>query len=142
MVVNRLAFMLLALLLVHGEAPYSSSSHVTILGKYAPTATLCYTTSVKSNVFSLVPISRTVTFTPKVSDCYHQPSERVHNTHRVDRFLSQKSVSFVKVSSKTSPLLGARLHMGSLGNAPTNPISVALTTDFGGRLHAEVEAFC
>ncbi|XP_049545759.1 uncharacterized protein LOC125957241 [Anopheles darlingi] len=114
-----LALLLLAVgTVVHCEAPYSTTSHVTIIGKYAAAATLCYTTSIKSDVFSFVPISRTVTFTPK------------------------KSVSFVKISSKASPLLGTRLVMGGLGSSPASPISVALTTDFGGRLNAEIEAFC
>ncbi|XP_049299609.1 uncharacterized protein LOC125772192 [Anopheles funestus] len=80
--------------------------------------TQCYSSTVKANIFSLVPITRIVTFTPKMQ------------------------VRFIAVASKTHGKLSARIVQGGVNMVSLRPISLALTSDYGGRLHAEVNAYC
>ncbi|XP_035904408.1 uncharacterized protein LOC118508797 [Anopheles stephensi] len=78
----------------------------------------CYSTTLKANVFSLVPITRVVTFTP------------------------QMPVRYITVASKTSGTLSARIVQGGINMDSARPISVALASDYGGRLNAEINAYC
>ncbi|XP_052895701.1 uncharacterized protein LOC128302893 [Anopheles moucheti] len=103
-------------LLVFG-GPNGSEPAVTFGAKRA-NYTQCYSTSVKANIFSLLPITRIVTFTPKMH------------------------VRYITVASKTSGKLTARIVQGGVNMDTLRPISVALTSDYGGRLYAEVNAYC
>ncbi|XP_050073012.1 uncharacterized protein LOC126561109 [Anopheles maculipalpis] len=86
----------------------------------AKTANLnhCYSSMIQANVFSLLPITRIVTFTPKMY------------------------VKYITVSSKTSSILSAKIVQGGVDMDGLRPISVALTSDLGGRLSAEINAYC
>uniref|UniRef100_A0A182MLZ6 Uncharacterized protein n=1 Tax=Anopheles culicifacies TaxID=139723 RepID=A0A182MLZ6_9DIPT len=98
-------------------APYGFDSAVTF-GVTHPNYTQCYSTSIKVDVFSLLPITRIVTFTPKMQ------------------------VRYIVVASKTHGKLSARIVQGGVDMVTVQPISVALTSDYGGRLNAEVNAYC
>uniref|UniRef100_A0A182PHR1 Uncharacterized protein n=1 Tax=Anopheles epiroticus TaxID=199890 RepID=A0A182PHR1_9DIPT len=56
--------------------------------------------------------------------------------------LLQMQVRYIRVASKTQQLLSARIVQGGVNMTSVRPISVALTTDFGGRLNAEILAYC
>uniref|UniRef100_A0A182KDU2 Uncharacterized protein n=1 Tax=Anopheles christyi TaxID=43041 RepID=A0A182KDU2_9DIPT len=72
---------------------------------------------VKANLFSLLPITRIITFTPNMY------------------------VRYIKIASRTQQLLAARIVQGSVNMTSVRPISIALTSDYGGRLNAEILAF-
>ncbi|XP_052873805.1 uncharacterized protein LOC128279125 [Anopheles cruzii] len=99
-------------------APNTYESRVIIIGRYRPEAPRCYTATVKSDAFSFVPVTRMVSFTPKMS------------------------VSFIEIRPRTPQLLRAQILEGGIGIAPLKPTTLALTTEFGGRLNAEIEVYC
>uniref|UniRef100_A0A182NGZ6 Farnesoic acid O-methyl transferase domain-containing protein n=1 Tax=Anopheles dirus TaxID=7168 RepID=A0A182NGZ6_9DIPT len=92
--------------------PYDFGSSVTF-GARNSNLVKCYSTSIKSNVFSLLPFTRTVTFTPNMR------------------------VRHIRVTSKNQQKLSARIVQGGVNAEPSTAISIALTSDYGGRLSAE-----
>uniref|UniRef100_A0A182Q3R8 Transmembrane protein n=1 Tax=Anopheles farauti TaxID=69004 RepID=A0A182Q3R8_9DIPT len=98
--------------------PYDFGSFITFGTRNSTSLVQCYSTSIKSDLFSVLPITRTVTFTPRMR------------------------VRHIRVASKNQQKLSARIVEGGINREPSTPISIVLTSDYGGRLSAEVEAFC